>query len=100
MCIREILGGEWNLNMAVHGKGVVLMSLVECLRLGYGRIGGWEKSSSHNRFEVGDGSKIRFGHDMWCVDMTLKKAILDLFAIAWAKDASVVAYMELSGGSN
>jgi hypothetical protein len=33
---------------------------------------GWEKFSIHTRFEVGDGSKIRFWHDQWCGDVALK----------------------------
>jgi hypothetical protein len=43
---------------------------------------GWEKFSSHTRFEVGDGSKVRFWHDLWCGDMALKEAFLDLYGIA------------------
>jgi hypothetical protein len=29
---------------------------------------GWGKFSSHTKFEVGDGSKIRFWPDLWCED--------------------------------
>jgi hypothetical protein len=32
--------------------------------------------------------------------MTLKEDFLDLYAIVCMKDASVVAHLELSGGSN
>jgi hypothetical protein len=38
-------------------------------------------------------------HDLWCGEMALKKAFLDLFGIACAKDAPVVAHMDLLGGS-
>ena len=32
------------------------------------------KFCSHNKFEVEDGSKVRFWHDLWCGDMALKDA--------------------------
>jgi hypothetical protein len=32
--------------------------------------------SCHTRFEVRDGSKIRFWHDQWCGDVALKEAFL------------------------
>jgi hypothetical protein len=40
MGLRERIGGEWwwILNMVVHGVGNVLLSLLECLEWGYGRI--------------------------------------------------------------
>jgi len=60
----------------------------------------WGKFSSHTSFEVGDGSKVRFLHDLWCGDKTVKEAFHDLYGIACAKNASVVAHLELSGGSN
>jgi hypothetical protein len=58
---------------------------------------GWGKVRRHIRFEVGDSSKIRFWHDLWCGDMTLKDAFPVLFGTACAKDAPVKAYMELLG---
>ena len=61
---------------------------------------GWEKFASHTEFEVGDGSKVRFWHDIWCKDMTLKEAFQELSGIACATDAYVEASLEISGGSN
>jgi hypothetical protein len=60
---------------------------------------GWGKVSSHTRFEVGDGSNIRFWHDLWCEDMALKEAFPGLFGIACAKDAFVADHMDIPGGS-
>jgi hypothetical protein len=53
--------------------------------------------SSHARFEVGDGFKIRFWHDMGG-DKALK-AFLDLYSIACVKDVFVAVHLELSSGS-
>jgi hypothetical protein len=39
-------------------------------------------------------------HDLWCGDSALKVAFPILFGIACEKNASVVANMEMSGGSN
>jgi hypothetical protein len=38
---------------------------------------GWREFSSHTRFDVGDNSKIRFWHDVWCGDQALKIGFLD-----------------------
>jgi hypothetical protein len=45
----------------------------------------WGEFSSHTIFEVSDGSKIRFWHDMWCGDKALKAAFPDLFKLAHCK---------------
>jgi hypothetical protein len=52
-------------------------------------MSGWGKFSSHTRFEVGDGSKVRFWYDLWCGDMALEEAFPGLFGITCAKDAFV-----------
>jgi hypothetical protein len=62
-----------------------------------GGVGG--KFYSHTRFEVGDGSKVRFWHDLWCGDMALKDVFPVLFGIAHTKDALVEAHMKFSGGA-
>jgi hypothetical protein len=60
---------------------------------------GWGKFCSHTRFDVGDGSKVRFRHNLWCGDMVLKvKDVFSiLFGIACANDASVATQVEFSG---
>jgi hypothetical protein len=45
---------------------------------------------SHTIFEVGDDFKVRFLHDFWCADATLKKAFPILFDTDCIKDASFV----------
>jgi hypothetical protein len=55
---------------------------------------GWGKLCSHTKFEVGDGSKVRFWHDIWCEDMAVTDAFLVLFGIACAKDALVEAHID------
>jgi hypothetical protein len=68
-------------------------------------VGLWNKEnvgrlSGYTRFEVGDGTRINFWHDLWVGNMTLKAAFLALFGIAAAKDAVVVNNLEFLGGSN
>jgi hypothetical protein len=48
----------WTLNLAIHGVGGVLMSLLE-RKVGLWKNikRDWRKFSSHTRFEVRDGSK-------------------------------------------
>lgn len=60
---------------------------------------GCEIFSGFTRFVVGDGTRTRFWHDVWCRDTVLKEAFPVLFGIAWEKDASVADNMEILGGS-
>jgi len=43
----------------------------------------------HVRYEVGDGSKVLFWHDVWCGELPLKTLFSELFLIACGKDAWV-----------
>jgi hypothetical protein len=54
---------------------------------------------SHTGFILGHGSRIKFWHDVWCGEMTLKEAFLVLYGIARDKDALVVAHMGSESGS-
>jgi hypothetical protein len=60
---------------------------------------GWETFSRFIRYEVGDGGRTRFWHDLWCGDTVLKEVFPDLFGIARVKDAFVADNMEILGGS-
>uniref|UniRef100_A0A2N9EHY9 Reverse transcriptase zinc-binding domain-containing protein n=1 Tax=Fagus sylvatica TaxID=28930 RepID=A0A2N9EHY9_FAGSY len=47
----------------------------------------------------GDGARIRFGDDVWCIDDPLKVAYLELFRIARVKDAFVADNFQCRGDS-
>lgn len=61
---------------------------------------GWGEFSCHIRFEVGNGSKIRFWHDLWFGDQTLNVAFPKFFKISCFKDASVADHLEFSSDSH
>jgi hypothetical protein len=77
--------GEWCSNEA---HGAHLVGFWKIIRRGLGGV------SSHTRFEVGDGSKIRLWYDVWCADQALKVTFLDLFSLAHCKDAVVADLLE------
>jgi hypothetical protein len=39
---------------------------------------GWGMFSSNTKLELGEGTKVKFWHDLWCEDKALKKAFPDL----------------------
>jgi hypothetical protein len=45
-------------------------------------------------FYICDGSKIRFQHDLWCVDHPLKATFLELISIVRCKEALVVNHVQ------
>jgi hypothetical protein len=61
---------------------------------------GWETFSGYTTFEVGDGTRISFWHDLWVGNMPLKTAFPALFGIAVAKDFSVANDLKFLDGSN
>jgi hypothetical protein len=54
---------------------------------------GWKFFSKVVRYEVGDGSKFMFWHDVWCGEQPLMISYPDLYSIAHCKDAWVANYM-------
>jgi len=60
---------------------------------------GWEVFSRFVTYEVGDGSKVRFWHDLWCVEQSLKISYLYLFSIARCKDTWVADHMLFRNGN-
>jgi hypothetical protein len=48
---------------------------------------GWKFFSKFIKFEVGDGTQIRFWQDVWCGDQPFKESFPVLFRIeAWVSD--------------
>jgi hypothetical protein len=41
------------------------------------------------RYDAGDGSKIKFWHDLWCGDQPLKGPFMELFSITRYKEVWV-----------
>jgi hypothetical protein len=60
----------------------------------------WWEFSIHTRFKLGDGSKIRFWHNVWCSNRPLKATFHVLFSITRCKDASVTDHLEFSSDSH
>jgi hypothetical protein len=59
---------------------------------------GWDNVAKFLRFEVGDGSHIRFWHDLWCEDRLLKLCFPTLYTIPHSPDARVVDNLSMVGG--
>jgi hypothetical protein len=60
---------------------------------------GWSLFSSHTRFILGNGSRIKFWDDVWCGEMPLKKDFLGLYDIACDKNLFVAAHLILESSS-
>jgi hypothetical protein len=50
---------------------------------------GWDRFSTNLSIWVGNGKRIRFWHDVWCGDPSLKDEFPKFYLIAAEKDASV-----------
>jgi hypothetical protein len=59
---------------------------------------GWDNVAKYLRFEVGEGSHIRFWHDLWCGNRHLKLCYPALYFIARFPDAWVVDNLSVVGG--
>ena len=59
---------------------------------------GWESFSKHFSFVVGEGTCIRFWHDRWIGDNTLKDLYLELYVCSAAKDACIFEVLWIPGG--
>jgi hypothetical protein len=51
------------------------------------------------RYEIGNGSKVLFWHDVWCGEIPLKTLFPELFLIARGKDAWVEENMQRQNGT-
>jgi hypothetical protein len=59
---------------------------------------GWDAFAAHVRYEIGNGSKVQFWHDLWCGEIPLKILFPELFLIARGKDAWVEENMQRQNG--
>ena len=59
---------------------------------------GWESFSKHLSFVVGEGTRIRFWHDRWIGDNTLKDLYLDLYVCLAVKDACIFEVLWMPEG--
>ena len=59
---------------------------------------GWMDFSKFLRFDVGDGTKVKFWEDEWCRDCALKVAYLELYGISLTKESLVSKVMWFSDG--
>jgi hypothetical protein len=84
------LEGGWASKMSTGTYGVGLWKFIRS---------GWNKFSQMLKYEVGDGTRIRFWDDVWCIDSPLKSAYPELYRIARAKDAVVADNFQCRGDS-
>jgi len=61
--------------------------------------GGMEFFSEICRYEMGDGTKIRFWYDLCCGDQPLKDFFPELFSIARCKEVWVTIKIAVSNGN-
>ena len=52
-----------------------------------------DRFSAFVSFRLGNGKRIRFWHDVWCRDLSLKVLHPELYSIAVDKDASVHSFI-------
>jgi hypothetical protein len=84
------LEGGWASKMPTGTYGVGLWKFIQS---------GWNKFSRMLKYEVGDGTRIRFWDDVWCIDSPLKSAYPELYRIARAKGAFVADNFQCRGNS-
>ena len=59
----------------------------------------WSSFKRFISFEVGDGSRVSFWHDVWCGDSTLKESFPTLLAIACNPTALVADILQVHNGN-
>ena len=81
--------GDWCANSVPGSNGVSLWKTISS---------GWSTFSRHIQFQIGDGTRVKFWHDVWCGDNPLSMCFLDLFRISNDKEAYVVVLMLFPNG--
>ena len=59
---------------------------------------GWESFSKHLSFVKGEGTRIRFWHDRWIGDNTLKDLYLELYVCSAVQDVCISEVLWISKG--
>ena len=59
---------------------------------------GWSTFSRYIQFQIGDGTRVKFLHDVWCWDNPLSVCFPDLFRISNDKEAYVADLMQFPNG--
>ena len=92
MVIEVKYGNEWGgwCTKSMFGAyGVCLWKFIRSV---------WRNFSKFIRYEVGDGTRVKFWDDVWCRDCPLKETFLDLYNISRTRDASVSKVMCYANG--
>lgn len=55
----------------------------------------WGQFSKNIRFEAGEGSRIRFWHNLWCDDRVLKDVFSNVYSVTRYKEVSVTDSINL-----
>ena len=50
------------------------------------------------RFDVGDGTSVKFWEDVWCRDCSLKEAFPKLYSVSLARESSMLEVKRFSNG--
>ena len=59
----------------------------------------WLMFSRFIHFDVGNGTRVKFWHDLWCGDCPLKEAFLELYRICCDKESSIDEDMHFPNGT-
>ena len=58
----------------------------------------WDSFKQFFRFDVGNGAKVRFWHDLWQGETSFKDRYLTLYQIVLNGDAMIADYLEFGNG--
>ena len=81
---------EWCSNRVRECHGVGLWKHIRAV---------WDRFSKHITYKVGDGSRIKLWHDIWCGELPLRQKFQDLFHLAQVPDALVADHLHLQGSN-
>ena len=81
--------GDWCSNSVPGSYGVSLWKSTSS---------GWFTFSHYIQFQIGDGTRVKFLHDVWCWDNPLSVCFPDLFRISNDKEAYVADLMQFPNG--